>query len=402
MNKINVKIFAALFTSILAAVTGVGIVVPLLPVYAHDLGASGIYIAMIFGGFSLSRTFFLPYFGRLSDKNGRKPFLTIGLFSYFLISMAFMLARDVNTLVVIRIIQGVASAMIMPVAQAYMGDITPAGKEGISMGMFNMSIFMGLSLGPLFGGAIKDAFTIQAAFGCMGILAFGAFCLSYLFLPPVQKEQIIIDGYRPVAWRRLIFDRDIVSLFSFRMAYTFCIGIIWGFLPVFADTEFTLSSSAIGFLVMLGVAVSGIMHIPMGAVADRLDKRMLVAIGGLISFVSVLMVGWAQGFWDLFAANLIFGIGGGISLPSVMALAVISGNKAGAMGAVMSIMTVAHSLGMLCGSMFGGIIMDVLQLKYAFTFGAFFLLGGTVMFMAGEYLWKNKLLIKEFGSQESE
>jgi MFS transporter, DHA1 family, multidrug resistance protein len=388
MDKIDLRIFSALFSSIFAAVTGVGIVVPLLPVYAHDLGASGIYIAMIFGGFSLSRTFFLPFFGRLSDKKGRKPFLTIGLFSYFLISVAFMLVKDLKGLVIIRIIQGVVSAMIIPVAQAYMGDITPEGKEGIAMGMFNMSTFLGLSIGPLFGGIIKDAFTIHAAFGCMGTLIFFAFCLSYFFLPPMDKERLITGEYHPVPWRRLIFDSGIISLFFFRMAYTTCMGIIWGFLPVFASTEFSLSSSVIGFLVMLGVAVNGIMNIPMGAVADRLDKRMLVVTGGLILSVSVLLIGWAQGFWDLFTANLIFGIGGGISMPSVMALAVISGHKAEAMGAVMSLMTIAHSLGMFCGSMLGGIIMDFFKLRYAFTFGAFALVIGTLIFIIGEFFWK--------------
>ncbi|MBW2663313.1 MAG: MFS transporter, partial [Deltaproteobacteria bacterium] len=90
MNKLNKKIFGTLFFSIFAAVTGVGIVVPLLPVYAHDLGATGIYIGLIFGSFSLSRTFFLPYFGRLSDKKGRKPFIVAGLFTYALISFLFL------------------------------------------------------------------------------------------------------------------------------------------------------------------------------------------------------------------------------------------------------------------------------------------------------------------------
>jgi MFS family permease len=290
--------------------------------------------------------------------------------------------------VIIRIIQGVASAMIMPVAQAYMGDITPVGKEGISMGMFNMSIFIGLSVGPLLGGAIKDAFTIQAAFACMGILAFGAFCLSYFFLPAMDQERVIMGEYHPVAWRVVIFDRHIAGLFLFRMVYTICIGIIWGFLPVLCDTKFSMSSSAIGFLVMLGIAVSGIMHIPMGMIADRLDKRLLVVAGGLVSFVSMLMVSRAGGFWGLFWANVIFGVGGGISQPSNMALAVISGNRLEAMGAVMSLMTVAHSLGMLLGSMFGGIIMDLFDLKYAFTMGGYILLAGTLMFIGGEYLEK--------------
>ena len=75
MELTDKKIFGTLFFSIFTSVTGVGIVVPLLPVYAHDMGASGIYIGLIFGAFSISRTFFLPYFGRSSDKNGSYNFV---------------------------------------------------------------------------------------------------------------------------------------------------------------------------------------------------------------------------------------------------------------------------------------------------------------------------------------
>ncbi|HSQ84686.1 MAG TPA: MFS transporter, partial [Desulfobacterales bacterium] len=66
MKKIDKKIFGILFFSMFGTVTGVGIVVPLLPVYAENLGASGVYIGLIFGAFSISRTFLLPYFGRKS------------------------------------------------------------------------------------------------------------------------------------------------------------------------------------------------------------------------------------------------------------------------------------------------------------------------------------------------
>jgi len=388
METIDKKIFTALFFSLFAAVTGVGIVVPLLPVYAHSLGASGFYIALIFGGFSLTRTFFLPWFGKLSDQKGRKPFITSGLFAYFIISVAFIFFQDIKGLVLLRAIQGIASAMIMPVAQAYVGDITPKGKEGISMGLFNMSVFIGLSIGPLLGGGINDYFSLQAAFGAMGALSFAAFCLSFFFLPPTQAEQTVIKVYRPTPWGRLLCDRDIVSISLFRFVYTTCIGIIWGFLPVYGDMEFALSSSSIGILVVMGVSVSGLLHIPMGAIADRIDKRVLVITGGLITVISILLLGRADGFWGLFWANVIFGIGGGISMPALMALAVISGNKAEAMGAVMSLITVAHSMGMLCGSLLAGIVMDIINLQFAFYLGALIMIAGTIVFIIGMYTGK--------------
>ncbi|MFP4531728.1 MAG: MFS transporter [Desulfobacterales bacterium] len=383
MERIDPKIFSTLFFSIFVTLTGVGIVVPLLPVYAHDLGASGLYIALIFGGFSLTRTFFLPWFGRWSDRTGRKPFITLGLFGYFLVAAAFVMAVRIETLITIRIIQGIASAMIMPVAQAYVGDITPTGKEGLSMGMFNMSVFLGLSLGPLLGGVIKDFFSLQVAFGCMGGLALTAFFLSFFFLPPRSGEFIVVSGYQPRPWRQLLVDRMIVSLFVFRLVYATCIGIIWAFLPVYGDIRFSLSGSAIGILVMLGVFVSGLFHIPMGWIADRTDKRRLVMIGGLIAAGATLLLALAQGFWDLFAANVVFGIGGGISMPALMALAVIAGNRRQAMGSVMSLITVAHSMGMLFGSLCGGIIMDTIDLRFAFSVGAAIMLFGVCFFLIG-------------------
>ncbi len=384
-DKIDKKIFSALFFSIFAAVTGIGIVVPLLPVYAHDLGASGFYIALIFGGFSISRTLFLPMFGRWSDKKGRKPFLTAGLFFYFIISLAFILARDLHSLVLLRFIQGAASAMIMPVAMAYVGDITPEGKEGTAMGIFNMSIFLGLSIGPLLGGAISDLFSLQAAFAWMGALAFAAFCLTAIFLPPVGSEKIVFSGFQPIPWNQLMLDFSILRLFIFRMVYATCIGIIWGFLPVYGAVSFGLSSAAIGTLVMLGVAVNGVIHVPMGMVADRVDKRKLVICGGVIAAGGISVMGFANGFWGLFLASAVFGIGGGIAMPSLMALAVVSGNQNAAMGAVMAMITIAHSLGMLLGSLFAGVMMDLIGLQLAFPAGAVIMLAGVGAFILLTY-----------------
>jgi DHA1 family multidrug resistance protein-like MFS transporter len=73
MNFVDKKIFATLFFAIFATVTGVGIVVPLLPVYAHELGAGGFYVGMIFGAFSLARTFFYPALAGFRTLKGANP-----------------------------------------------------------------------------------------------------------------------------------------------------------------------------------------------------------------------------------------------------------------------------------------------------------------------------------------
>lgn len=373
-------IFITLFFIIFTTVTGVGIVVPLLPIYAHDLGAAGIYVAMIFGAFSISRTFLLPVFGRLSDHKGRKPFIMAGLFSYVLVSLAFIWSESVESLILIRFVQGAGSAMIMPVVQAYVGEITPEGTEGYSMGLFNLSMFLSLSIGPLMGGTIQDLWSMKGAFACMAGLSFIGLLLCIIFLPPLSRERLHTRKQEPVPFAMVVRDWELAGLVAFRYAYTAGIGIIWCFLPLFADQAFGFSGTRIGLLVMLGVFISGVLQLPMGWVADRFNKTVMIVAGGLFSAVGIFIPYWAGSFSDLLIGVTVFGIGGGISMPAISALAVVKGEEKQAMGSVMSILTVAHSMGMFTGSVMAGLAMDFFSLSYAFPCGFLILIAGSIAF----------------------
>jgi DHA1 family multidrug resistance protein-like MFS transporter len=383
MDRAHRHIFAVLFFSLFTAVTGVGIVVPLLPVYALHMGAGGFLVGMIFGVFSLSRTLFLPIFGRASDRHGRKPFIVAGLLGYGLVSLMFMGAGSVETLIGIRFLQGIASAMMMPVIQAYVGDITPPGKEGFTMGIFNISMFMGLSLGPLLGGLLGDRFSLRSAFGAMGVLALVGVVACAIWLPPTRSEAGLRQPAEPVAWRRILGDGEMAALASFRLAYAACIGIIWGFLPVYADARFGLSGAGIGVLVTCGVLVSGIIQAPMGYLADRVHKGGLVLLGGIVVAGAVSAYLGAQGFGGLLLASGLFGMGGGVAMPALMGLAVRKGQEVRAMGSVMALLTVAHSVGMLAGALLAGLMMDTLGLRMAFPMGSGLMVLALGMFCLG-------------------
>jgi len=376
----NYKVFGTLFISIFSVILGVGIVTPLLPVFAHELGAGGFCIGLVFGSFSLSRTLFLPIFGYLSDIKGRKPFIISGLFAYALISIAFMYVHDPYLLIVCRFFQGIASAMILPVVQAYVGEMTPKGQEGFQMASFNISMFASLSIGPILGGYIQDQWNLQTAFVVMGVLAFVSFLAALVFLPSTDKESSRGKKQDRVSWFSLIKNHAIIGLFTYRFAYTTCIGIIWGFLPVYADINFHLSHSEIGILIMLGVFISGVFHIPMGYLADRVDRNIMVVLGGAIVALSVFSLELAYDFWSLFAINVLFGIGGGISMPAVTASAVVQGKKMQVMGSVMSLLTMGHSLGMMCGALLAGIIMEFSRLQTSFYIGGWIMIAALIIF----------------------
>jgi len=374
---INIKIFTTLFLAIFFTTLGVGLVVPLLPVYAHELGAGAFQVGLVFAAFSLTRSIFVPYFGKLSDKKGKKPFLTTGLFIFFFLSILYTYSKNIETLILLRLGQGFASAMVLPVAQAYIGIMTPPQKEGRVMGLFSISLYGGLSIGPLLGGVVKDWYSINASFLSMGALCFLGFVLCLLFLPRegVLRKSNPSGSEKPKSYLAIVKTPAIFSLFTFRICFTTCIGIIWTFLPLFANTMLDLSSSAIGFVIMINVFIAGLLQAPMGYIADRFSKKIMVTAGGVLAIISLLCLNYATSFNGLVIANGIFGLAGGISLPAIMALGIIEGRKTRAMGSIMGILTLAHSLGMLVGPLLAGIIIDVFSIE------TIFITAGTIVFL---------------------
>jgi DHA1 family multidrug resistance protein-like MFS transporter len=180
------RIFVILFIATLVTMLSLGIITPILPLYAKSMKATGIELGIIFSGFALSRGIFAPIVGQYSDQFGRKMLIVTGLILFIILSICYVLASSPFALTVIRFAEGFSTVLVTPVAQSYIGDITPVGKEGNYMNLFFMSFFGGQALGPYLGGYLTDRFNIEAPFYAMATLSFVALIFIVFFVPESQ------------------------------------------------------------------------------------------------------------------------------------------------------------------------------------------------------------------------
>jgi len=120
--------FVVLFGAVLVASMGISMVSPILPVYAEDLGATGIWIGLTFSVFAVSQTLISPFAGRWSDRYGRKPFIILGLLCYLIAAFGYLTADSFLQVLAFRAFSGCGTSLIFAVGQAYIGDIVRAEK----------------------------------------------------------------------------------------------------------------------------------------------------------------------------------------------------------------------------------------------------------------------------------
>jgi len=372
------KVFPILALAVFSSMLGIGIIAPLLPLYAENMGATGIWLGIIFASFSVSRAIIMPIAGRLSDRSGRKLILSIGLLAYAIISLGYIWANSIPQLTLVRLIHGVAGGMIIPIAQAYVGDISPEGEEGKWMGYFNAAFFTGFGFGPLMGGVLTDHFGMNIAFSAMGGLNLLAFLIVALFLPEIRQRKMAASP-RP-SFKEMSASGMVKGLFSFRLAFSLGRGTFATFLPIFAAVYIGLSPTLIGVLLAVEILIMSLLQVYGGNIADRFNRRVLVALGNLINLTFLALIPLGGNFWQLLGLCALQGLGGAISMPASSALTVEEGRRFG-MGSVMGIFAMAMSIGMAIGPLLSGVIADFVSINSVFYFGAIMGLIGTGLFV---------------------
>jgi len=354
------RIFQALFVSVFSAMLGLGIVIPLLPHYAETIGATGLEIGAIFSGFSVARALLMPVFGKLSDRRGRKWFIVLGLALYTVLSLAYLEADSVGGLIFIRMIHGVASAMVVPIAMAYIADLSRVGSEGRHMGTFSIALYLGMGIGPLAGGLISALAGMDAVFLGMTGFSLLSLLISLVFVPESTP------GPRPpVAKHGVLGHPAMRAAVAFQLINAFANGTFMVFIPLIASLSYGLSTAETGIVISVSSLSTSMLQRWSGRLADRYDRAGLIVGGTALIAATLLLIPSLSGFPELLLASLALGIRGGISLPAVTAIVTVAGREVG-QGAAMGASNTAMGVGMIVSPMLSGLVMDLYGLSSVF------------------------------------
>ena len=350
--------------AVFSTMAGNSMVIPFLPLYVQQFGAGEVGAGLLFSVHAATRIVILPFVGTLSDRWDRKTFLIIGVVFYILSSLAYFPAGQLLTFFLIMVVHGIATAVVHPVAMAYVGDLAPKGQEGAYSGYINTALLGGVAGGPILGGVIKDFFSMEANFFAMAGLSFVALILMVFFLPDVPKG-IPRTQHAATSFRGLLSCRPIAGVAYFRFGYALTNALTWVFLPLLATHLLPLSTTEVGLLISINVMVSTLLQAPCGRLADRVNKAYLIGAGGLASALALAVFPFATGFWSLFFFNLLVGVAYGFAFPAHTALAMEHARGYG-MGTVMSFLMMAHGVGMMIGPALYGMIASRFSLDAAF------------------------------------
>lgn len=263
--------------------------IPVVPLYALNLGAGAVMVGLINSAFLLTSGVFSFPFGLLADRWGRKLVVTAGL----LISAATALLLAVSVapwqLLLIYLFFGLGLAAIGPTLMAYVADLSPPSHLGSSYGAYTLSIYSGMSLGPALGGWVADWLGFRLLFVVTAGLVSLVILLAVGFLPgsPGAARPTSSGFDHKSSWRRLWPNRALMGCWLITFGGCLGLGVFITFAPLYT-MEQGLSVGQIGLVFGVQAAVNAISRIPFGRVSDRLRRRWVQAVLGFLGLGAAL------------------------------------------------------------------------------------------------------------------
>lgn len=345
-----------ILVTLLIDVTGIGIIIPVMPKLITHLTAGTMSEAARWGGwmtfaYAGMQFFFAPVMGGLSDRYGRRPVLLASLFGFGLDYIFMAVAPTIWWLFLSRVIAGIMGASFTT-ASAYIADVSPPEKRAQNFGMIGAVFGMGFILGPLMGGLLGP-FGARVPFIASAVLTLINWLYGYFVLPESLAEQ----NRRPFDWKRA---NPMGSLRSIRK-YPVILGLVgslvllqiaahavqsnWSYYTIekfhWNERMVGLSIAAVGLAV--GTVQGGLIRI----IIPKLGQVRSVYFGLGVYSLGFFLYAAATASWMMFAVTAVYSLGG-IAGPAIQGL--ISGqvppNEQGELqGGLTSLMSLTAIIG---------------------------------------------------------
>ncbi len=286
MQKFNYYPHAIKFFSA-AALWGL---VNYIPIFAKSLGMSDSQIGILASLFALTMGVSTYFFGRLADKIGRRPLILIGLLFSSVSFFLYLFARDFSSLLVIRILSGIALGIYSSSLTAYAHDV------GHKLGKLSSFEGLGVAISSVLMGFLAMYFDITSIF----ILSAVLFLISFFVSLRLEKVNHIPVSVPLFPHRILKRNLPIYISFFIRHAAATSIWVFWGLYLL------QLGANLFWIGVMMGINTLT-QFLTMFSVTDRMKVNNLIRLGTLLSAVTFFIYGLATSFWQILPVQIILG-----------------------------------------------------------------------------------------------
>jgi multidrug resistance protein len=333
------KLFV-LFVVAVVDTIGLALIVPILPYYAQRLGASATLVGLLISSFAIAQLAIAPYWGRMSDRYGRRPAILLGLLVSAVAYVVFAFAESVWLLLVSRVVQGLGGGTI-GVVQAYVADASPPEQRTKALGWFTAVTSFGWIAGSALGSALASIGGQRAPGVVTAALALLVAVFAWRYLaesralrqsgayatPPRVRSGV--EAIRHVVGRwhepapRLIW------------IYSVAIGAFYGtgaVMPLLVQDRLGITEKTIGYVVMyfagMGLVVrAGVL----GRMVDWLGEIRLARLGVVLLAVGLALASVGRGYAVLFTSFTLMPLGTAFLFPCITGLLsrVVAGSERG-------------------------------------------------------------------------
>ncbi|SUK17020.1 quinolone resistance protein NorA [Staphylococcus agnetis] len=372
------KQFIILYMNIFLIFLGIGLVIPVLPIYLKDLGLTGADLGVLVAVFALAQMVISPFGGTLADKLGKKLIICIGLILFSLSEFLFAIGHTFPILMISRVLGGFSAGMIMPGVTGLIADISPAQDKARNFGYMSAIISAGFILGPGIGGFLAEI-SHRVPFVFAGILGIFAFIGTVLFVKTSQKST---QGFTALETRKLsqVNLKMFVTPALLTLILALGLSAFETLFPLYTADKMKFQPSDISIAIVGGGVFGAVFQIFLfDKLIRHFNELTFITYALIYSAIVLSFLIFANSYWQVMVICFIVFIGFDLIRPALTNyFSNIAGDRQGFAGGINSTFT---SMGNFVGPLIAGGFYD-LNIEYPLIMSiAFMCLGCIIIFI---------------------